>query len=675
MRRHARIALLHLVCALTGSVLCAQTDSIDAALQVQTVVITGQYVPTDTRETVNAVRILNQDIIRKRAAVTLEELLNTDPNIRVNQDAVLGSSARLNGLAGENLKILVDGMPVMGRLNGNIDLGQIPLQSARQIEIIDGAQSLMYGSSASAGVINIITQRSQSQTLEGGFKTQFESNGFTTHQARLGFQKGKFTAMLNGNKLEFMPNTDSLRSQAWNPKQQHSGRAMLRFKHKDLIDLRLNASQMNEVVDNLGEIRRPQFKPYAFDDIYDTRRTDVNVQAEGWMPGRNYFWQASSGVNDFYRIRNSYRYDVENDTLALLDGQQDSSGSTGSLHRFTLASNYRNAHVNGLIGVEQFTEWATGRRFRDTSRAETGLVSNADLGIFASVKWQPIAALTVQGGARYTNNRSYGSVVTPAVWLAWLPSQKTQLRLSYANGFRSPGMKELYFEFIDVNHHITGNTNLRPERSHNLRAELRQIAVNKKSYQIDFQIAGFYNDINDRITLSEVGPVRYTYLNIANWRTMGGGITLQGQFLERIKVQTGAVHTAFYNALFETSNLNTRELNWSTDWTNDLTIDLYRNHLNLHIWHKRTGATPYFFSENQTVKEGRAPAWSLLNASVSGTLWKRRINLSTGVKNILDKRTLENRISDGIHTPVTSTTPIHWGRTYFVSAGIDLGAW
>ena len=55
---------------------------------------------------------------------------------------------------------MIDGVPIIGRLNGNIDAGQIPLQSIQKIEIIEGAQSLMYGSEVCGGVINIITKRS-----------------------------------------------------------------------------------------------------------------------------------------------------------------------------------------------------------------------------------------------------------------------------------------------------------------------------------------------------------------------------------------------------------------------------------------------------------------------------------------------------------------------------------
>lgn len=121
-----------------------QPDTITWNKNLDQVVITAQFTPTDTRETVNSVRVLNRKIIEQRSVVNLQELLQTEANIRLSQDPILGSDISVNGLKGENLKILIDGVPVVGRLNGSIDAGQIPLSSIQKIEIIEGAQSLIW---------------------------------------------------------------------------------------------------------------------------------------------------------------------------------------------------------------------------------------------------------------------------------------------------------------------------------------------------------------------------------------------------------------------------------------------------------------------------------------------------------------------------------------------------
>ncbi len=52
-------------------------------------------------------------------------MLTNELNVRLSQDNVLGSSLSIQGISGQNIKILVDGVPVIGRLDGNIDLNQI----------------------------------------------------------------------------------------------------------------------------------------------------------------------------------------------------------------------------------------------------------------------------------------------------------------------------------------------------------------------------------------------------------------------------------------------------------------------------------------------------------------------------------------------------------------------
>ncbi len=305
-KKHRKTTLFFNIFLLLFARLSAQ-DTL--ALQpLHEVVVTAQFAPTDVRQTVNSVRILSRQTIENHAAVNLEELLQTQPNLRLSQDAVLGSSLGINGLRGENVKIIVDGVPIVGRLNGSVDARQLPLGAVQQVEIIEGAQSLLYGSEASAGVINLVTRKSQPHRFEAEANTQWESNGFRNLQGRAGVRLGKVLFQLTGTQLDFQPNADTAlgRDQLWNPKAQTAGRAMLRFSPSEKFDLRLSGGLFSEKVDNLGEVRRPQYKPYAFDDYYQTDRLDATIHGEGW-PQNRMFWQTTIGWNRFERIKNAYR--------------------------------------------------------------------------------------------------------------------------------------------------------------------------------------------------------------------------------------------------------------------------------------------------------------------------------------------------------------------------------
>jgi outer membrane receptor for ferrienterochelin and colicins len=635
---------------------------------IDQVVITAQFIPTDTRETVNSVKVLNRKTIEQKAAVNLQELLQTEANIRISQDAILGSVISVNALKGENLKILIDGVPIVGRLNGNIDAGQIPLNSIQKIEIIEGAQSLLYGSEASGGVINIITKKSQLTTIDTELSAQYENNGFRNLSARIGLSKNKWIGQISGNFQQFVPTTDTTmgRDQLWNPKQQKSARGMLRYTHSENTDIRLSANKLTESVDNLGDKKRPFFKPYAFDDYYDTDRFDVNLHTEHWTPSRKLL-QATLGWNTFQRIKRSYRYDFDNDINDLLPGLQDTSSSKGFLARFTMASDSKKKKWNYILGLENYYEHGTGTRLMDSTATNSGEAYTNDLGIFGSGKINVSNVLTLQSGARFTYNMRYGTAVTPSTWLLWQPKLPFQLKTSWAYGFRSPAIKELFFSFIDVNHYVIGNPNLKPERSVNLRSELTWKTIKMDKTQVTLTATGFYNIVNDRIILTALGPVHYEYRNVDSWKSKGLGFRANVNYRDWLTFQSDVITTGFFNPN-DGVNVTEKTYLFSTDWANDLTINLFKDKLTWNIWHKLTGKTPFFYNQDGSTLQGYTDSWNMLNTGLSTYLLNKKIRLNAGVKNIFDIRQLQANNNNGIHIEASNQQNLHWGRNFYVGA-------
>lgn len=644
--------------------------------ELNQVVVTAQFVPTDIRQTVNVVRVLDRKTIERRAAINLEELLQTETGVRLTQDAVLGSAVSINGLNGENVKILVDGVPVVGRMNGSVDAGQLPLGAVQQIEIIEGAQSLIYGSAASAGVINLVSRKNQAHRFEIESNTQIEGNGYQNFQGRVGVKFGKFQLQLTGNQLDFKPTPDTSqgRDQIWNPKTQTNGRALLRFSPSERLDIRLSGGMFSEQVDNLGNLRRPNYKPYAFDDFYKTRRKDANLISEGRLK-RSWFWQTTMGWSRFDRVKNSYRFDFDDEKLTLLDEQQDTSAFTGLLARATLASDRANRRLDYLFGVENYRETAEGARIVDSTSNRYGRADVSDFALFSSVKAHFLnRKLTLQGGARWTQNQLYGSAVTPSVWMLWRPINRLEARVSYASGFRSPSLKELYLNFIDINHYVVGNSALRPEYSDNLHAELKWKSDISRPFQWSATASGFYNDIRNRIILSEFGPVQYRYVNLEKWTTTGGGLALRAAWNEWLQFNSTFNYTGFYNHLASRAD-SLPVLNWSPDWMNEIRLSGWNQHVGLSVWHKMTGRTPYFIEdEKMQITQGAVEAWDMLNVSANFSLLNNRIRLNTGVKNVFNKKQIRAGATDGEgHIAANNLQSVHWGRLWFLNAVVTLG--
>jgi outer membrane receptor for ferrienterochelin and colicin len=113
-------------------------------------------------------------------------------------------------------------------------------------------------------------------------------------------------------------------------------------------------------------------------------------------------------------------------------------------------------------------------------------------------------------------------------------------------------------------------------------------------------------------------------------------------------------------------------LNWSPDWVNDLTISFMKQRGTLCIWHKMTGLTPYFFEENGQVIQGESEGWNLLNASIGGSFFNKSIRLNAGAKNLLNTRQIRSGARDIVGHTEGDFRPVHWGRTFFVSAILSL---
>ncbi|HRH39503.1 MAG TPA: TonB-dependent receptor plug domain-containing protein, partial [Flavobacteriales bacterium] len=167
-----------LACA-TALVAHAQLIERDTTKTLGEFVVTGQYRPGSPEAAVHKLRVIDAQQIKRMAANNLGDALRNQLNIRLAQDNVLGSSLNMQGLGGENVKILIDGVPVTGRLNGNVDLSQMDLTGIERIELVEGPLSVNYGTNALAGTINLITRK------RGGASATLKGSAYAEHIGRL----------------------------------------------------------------------------------------------------------------------------------------------------------------------------------------------------------------------------------------------------------------------------------------------------------------------------------------------------------------------------------------------------------------------------------------------------------------------------------------------------------
>jgi outer membrane receptor for ferrienterochelin and colicins len=143
------------------------------------VVVTGTRGERNIKDVPVRTQVISSEKIKEKGATNLYEALQGEAGIRVEEQCSYCnfSMVRLQGMGGEHSQILVDSQPIFTGLAGVYGLQQIPAAMIERIEVVKGAGSALYGSSAIAGVVNIITNRPSKEaevmasTSFGGYNT------------------------------------------------------------------------------------------------------------------------------------------------------------------------------------------------------------------------------------------------------------------------------------------------------------------------------------------------------------------------------------------------------------------------------------------------------------------------------------------------------------------------
>ncbi|HRD43967.1 MAG TPA: TonB-dependent receptor plug domain-containing protein, partial [Ferruginibacter sp.] len=165
------IALLFI----TGKVF-AQNDT--TAKILDEVVVTGQHKPQSLKNSVYKVTIINRQRIALSGATNIQQVLLNQLGLNFSNDNTLGTAdIQMIGMSGRNVKILLDGVPLVDRGDTRESLNQVDLNSIDRIELVEGPMSVSYGSDALAGVVNLISKRPSKAGFSVFAKAQEETAG------------------------------------------------------------------------------------------------------------------------------------------------------------------------------------------------------------------------------------------------------------------------------------------------------------------------------------------------------------------------------------------------------------------------------------------------------------------------------------------------------------------
>ncbi|MBC7826886.1 MAG: TonB-dependent receptor [Chitinophagaceae bacterium] len=686
-------SLPHKVIALSGiltisiifQIRCiAQTSSpgnrpTDTSRLLEEVVFTGQYKPQSLKQSVYKVRVINQERIKMRGATDIAGVLNNEVGIRFSTDNTLGETdVNIMGMSGQNVKILLDGVPLVDRGSTKQSLSQIDINSIDRIEIVEGPMSVVYGTDALAGVINIITKKNKAgndnltitariqEEGTGEYYTPFSSDGQHYENIGINWQQGRWNASGSFTRNNFggWTGNAAYRAQEAKPKEQNLIGATLGFRHKN-TNTWYRMDYLNEDIYVAGSLNTNSYR--AKDQHYKTKRFTHQLQNE---------WQ----MTDHFRLSTALSYqnyerNTETHTIDYVSGTKTPSTDPGEQDVSTFKTLFVRTTGQWLIseklslqpGLELKTDRTAGERI-------TGSPSITDFSVFASAEIKPVKGLNIRPGARFSKNSVYDAPpVIPSLNTKIALHEKSDLRLSYAHGFRAPILRELYFYFFDANHSIQGNTSLKAESSNSYNASVTRQFISTETLQFSSALSGFYNRFRNRIALASTSNNVFTYINIEKFRTVGS--TLENNLSwKNLSATLGVSYIGRYNLYSEDKTFQQENLPkfvWSPEVSSNIIFKFPKLRAEAGIFYKFTGRLPsYTIAFNQSGQTDvylmHLDSYHWADISLSKNLFKFFI-IQTGIKNLFDVVRLDNKNAEAgsIHTnggPLLTA----YGRSFFI---------
>ncbi|GAB3705048.1 TonB-dependent receptor [Spirosoma flavus] len=372
------------------------------------------------------VEVLGQEDMDEESAVVpgnVSSILGDISIIHVQRtSAVNGNQAiRMQGLDPKYTQILRDGLPLYEGFSGNLGVLQIPPLDLKQIEVVKGSVSTLYGGGAIGGMINIV---SKSPTSE----------------------KPEFTALLNRSNLK-ETNLNAYYSQRYGK----TGLTLFSgYTNQQAVDV------TNDGFTDSPEIKQFNFHPKFFYNPTDHSKLNIGYaftnehRAGGYLPALE-GTQPNAYQNITDLQRHTIDFDANHATSNLnsltfkgalstfhrqnTDYQKRSDGRQSSV--YLEANDFAKFGNHQLIGGINYTVEAF-RRNSDSTRLVD--YTYQTVGAFVQDDWQLGEKVALQAGLRFDHHNTFGSFLLPRLSVKLKPSDPWTVRLSVGTGYKTPNL-------------------------------------------------------------------------------------------------------------------------------------------------------------------------------------------------------------------------------------------
>ena len=428
------------------------------AADADSIVVTATRAPLTLDEIPSSVAVLDKAAIDRAQDIGVTELLLRTPGISVSRNGGYGTSTslRIRGAESEHTVTVIDGVKLNdpSSTGGGFNFANLLAGDIDRIEVLRGPQSILWGSQAIGGVINIVTA-SPEKTLEGSFDLEAGSRETVNARAAIGGRTGPLAWRIGGQRFA----TDGISSHA---------RAFGGTERDGYRNSNVSGRAELALADNVGiDVRSTYSSGRVEFDGFNTDSNDVGLNKEfvGYA-GLNF-----DLADGRFRNRVAFAYtDTNRDNFNPDRERPQSFEADGKNKRWEYQGSFDvSDRITAIFGVEnersnfrsRSPSASLGVPVPDFVRGKAELTS-----AYGQLSIEPVEGLTLNGGVRYEDHSRYGGQTLFAAGGVWRLPTGTVLRASYGEGFKAPGLYQLFSEY--------GNVGLDPEEAHGWEAGVEQ---------------------------------------------------------------------------------------------------------------------------------------------------------------------------------------------------------
>jgi vitamin B12 transporter len=499
-----------IVLTVTASTIAVAQEVQDTA-RLKELVVTATRIPTPPEAVVSSLTIISGEDLRARGLRFVQDALREVPGASVVQVGSYGgvTSLFLRGGESDYVKVLVDGVPV-NQSGGAYNWANLTTDNVDRIEVLRGPASVIYGSDAVTGVVQVFTRRGQGgPAIEGSA----EAGTFGTLAGHAGVLGGS-------ERLSYSTDAARITTNGIYPFNNDYGNTVLSGSVRGVPDSRSNVSLSARFADNRYHFPT-DFSGLLADSNQSNAETALSLALDaGRRLGDRYELRLTGGG-----ARTDGEFDDQSDNPGDTVGfafasHRDSRAQRGNLDARLNAFLSSTVTVTTGVQVERETERQSGETTSNFGAITTTPDTPFDrgrttLGYYGQAVVDLPSGLALNINARVDDNSGFGTFFTYRAGAAYRLPSHTRVRASLGRAFKAPTFCE---QFCDAPF-VVGDSTLQPERSTSWEVGLEQDLF---AGRLSLWATWFDQRFRDMIVYDGSAPPEDpTYLNGAAARARG----------------------------------------------------------------------------------------------------------------------------------------------------------